>query len=165
MSADGPDLVIAGAGGGLAGALRAAELGLDVLVVEVSEHFRRGNNTSMSTAMVPGAGTRFQAAAGIDDSPDLYVSDIRGKTHGEAAPQPAEALAQVSAHNVQSDCWAAVKGSVYDLTGWIAQHPGGPEHIIPLCGTDATAAFTTQHDGQSLPNERLGQFKIGTLTT
>jgi len=101
MSAEGPDLVIAGAGGGLAGALRAAELGLDVLVVEVSEHFRRGNNTSMSTAMVPGAGTRFQAAAGIDDSPDLYVSDIRGKTHGEAAPQPAEALAQVSARLVE----------------------------------------------------------------
>jgi fumarate reductase flavoprotein subunit len=87
MSADGPDLVIAGAGGGLAGALRAAELGLDVLVVEVSEHFRRGNNTSMSTAMVPGAGTRFQEAAGIDDSPDLYVSDIMAKTHGEADRQ------------------------------------------------------------------------------
>jgi len=101
MSADGPDLVIAGAGGGLAGALRAAELGLDVLVVEVSEHFRRGNNTSMSTAMVPGAGTRFQAAAGIDDSPDLYVSDIMGKTHGEADRQPAEALAQVSARLVE----------------------------------------------------------------
>ena len=101
MSADGPDLVIAGAGGGLAGALRAAELGLDVLVVEVSEHFRRGNNTSMSTAMVPGAGTRFQAAAGIDDSPDLYVSDIKGKTHGEADQQPAEALAQVSARLVE----------------------------------------------------------------
>ena len=37
MSAEGPDLVIAGAGGGLAGALRAAELGLDVLVVELLE--------------------------------------------------------------------------------------------------------------------------------
>jgi fumarate reductase flavoprotein subunit len=101
MSAEGPDLVIAGAGGGLAGALRAAELGLDVLVVEVSEHFRRGNNTSMSTAMVPGAGTRFQRAEGIEDSPDLYLADIMAKTHGEAAQQPAEALAQVSARLVE----------------------------------------------------------------
>ena len=101
MSARGPDLVVAGAGGGLAGALRAAELGLDVLVVEVSEHFRRGNNTSMSTAMVPGAGTRFQRAEGIDDSPDLYVSDIQAKTHGEADRQPAEALAQVSPRLVE----------------------------------------------------------------
>ena len=101
MSADGPDLVIAGAGGGLVGALRAAQLGLDVLVVEVSEHFRRGNNTSMSTAMVPGAGTRFQAAAGIDDSPDHFVADVTGKTHGEADQQPAEALAQVSARLVE----------------------------------------------------------------
>jgi len=34
----GPDLVVAGAGGGLVAALRGAELGLDVLVVEVSVH-------------------------------------------------------------------------------------------------------------------------------
>ena len=101
MSAPGPDLVIAGAGGGLAAALRAAELGLDVLVVEVSEHFRRGNNTSMSTAMVPGAGTRFQRAEGIDDSPDLYLADIMAKTHDEADSQPAGALTQVSARLVE----------------------------------------------------------------
>ncbi|HEU4332780.1 MAG TPA: FAD-binding protein [Lapillicoccus sp.] len=101
MSDQGPDLVIAGAGGGLAGALRAAELGLDVLVVEVSEHFRRGNNTSMSTAMVPGAGTRFQRAEGIDDSPELYLSDIQAKTHGEASEQPATALTEVSARLVE----------------------------------------------------------------
>ena len=101
MSVEGPDLIIAGAGGGLAGALRAAELGLDVLVVEVSEHFRRGNNTSMSTAMVPGAGTRFQRAEGIDDSPELYLADIMAKTHDEADPQPAGALTQVSARLVE----------------------------------------------------------------
>ena len=50
MSETGPGMVVAGAGGGLAGALRAAQCGLDVLVVEASEHYRRGNNTSMSTA-------------------------------------------------------------------------------------------------------------------
>jgi len=101
VSPEGPDLVIAGAGGGLAGALRAAELGLDVLVVVVSEHFRRGNNTSMSTAMVPGAGTRFQRAEDIDDSPDLYLADIMAKTHNEADEQPAAALTQVSARLVE----------------------------------------------------------------
>ncbi len=101
MSADGPDLVVAGAGGGLAAALRAAELGLDVLVVEVSEHFRRGNNTSMSTAMVPGAGTRFQREAGLDDSPARFLADVMAKTHDEADPRLAAALTDVSARLVE----------------------------------------------------------------
>ncbi|MGY1721484.1 FAD-dependent oxidoreductase [Blastococcus sp. SYSU DS0533] len=101
MSDTGPDLVVAGAGGGLAAALRAAQHGLDVLVVEVSEHFRRGNNTSMSTAMIPGAGSRFQREAGIEDSPELYVEDIRRKTKGEADERLARALAEASAPLVE----------------------------------------------------------------
>ncbi|GAB3430266.1 FAD-dependent oxidoreductase [Actinophytocola sediminis] len=98
---DGPDLVVAGAGGGLAGALRAAELGLEVLVVEASEHFRRGNNTSMSTAMFPAAGTRWQRAAGVTDSPDLFDADIATKTKGTADVRLAAALTGVSARLVE----------------------------------------------------------------
>lgn len=97
----GVDLVVAGAGGGLAGALRAARHGLSVLVVEVSEHFRRGNNTSMSTAMIPGAGTHFQRAAQIQDSAEVFLADIVAKTHGEADPRLARALAEVSAPLVE----------------------------------------------------------------
>jgi len=93
---EGPDLVIAGAGGGLVGALRAAELGLQVLVVDTSPHFSRGNNTSMSTAMVPGAGTRWQAEAGIEDSPALFLADIAAKTKGQADVVLSSALANVS---------------------------------------------------------------------
>ncbi|MGH3366039.1 MAG: FAD-dependent oxidoreductase [Nocardioidaceae bacterium] len=93
---EGPDLVVAGAGGGLVAALRGAQLGLDVLVVECSEHFAHGNNTAMSTAMVPGAGTRWQADAGIDDSPDLFLADIVAKTKGQANEALARSLATVS---------------------------------------------------------------------
>lgn len=96
MSVGGPDLVVAGAGGGLVAALRAAQLGLDVLVVEVSEHFRRGNNTSMSTAMIPGAGSRFQRAAGIDDSPEQFFADVMRKTKGQADERLARTLTTVS---------------------------------------------------------------------
>ena len=97
----GPDLVVAGAGGGLAGGLRAAELGLDVLVLEVNEHFARSNNTAMSTAMVPGAGSRWQREVGIEDSPDQFVADINAKTNGEADEVLARALAEVSAPLVE----------------------------------------------------------------
>lgn len=98
---EGPDLVVAGAGGGLVAALRAAAQGLSVLVVERNESFAVGNNTAMSTAMVPGAGSRWQREAGIEDSPETYVVDIVAKTHGEADERLARALAEVSAPLVE----------------------------------------------------------------
>ncbi len=96
MSADGPDLVVAGAGGGLLAALRAARSGLQVLVVEASEHFRKGNNTAISTAMIPGVGSRWQAAAGVEDSVERFVGDVGRKTKGLGDLELAEALARVS---------------------------------------------------------------------
>ena len=101
MTVDGPDLVVAGAGGGLVGALRAASLGLSVLVVERNVHFAVGNNTAMSTAMVPGAGSRWQREAGVEDSAETFVADIMAKTHGEANGELAAALAGVSARLVE----------------------------------------------------------------
>jgi fumarate reductase flavoprotein subunit len=98
---DGVDLVVAGAGGGLLGALRAAAHGLSVLVVERNEHFAVGNNTAMSTAMVPGAGSRWQREAGLEDSPKRFLDDIMAKTGGEADPVVARALADVSAPLVE----------------------------------------------------------------
>lgn len=98
---EGPDLVIAGAGGGLVGALRASSHGLTVLVVERNESFAVGNNTAMSTAMIPGAGTRWQREASLDDSPETFLVDILAKTHGEADERLARALASVSAPLVE----------------------------------------------------------------
>jgi cytochrome b involved in lipid metabolism len=72
-------------------------------------------------------------------------------------------MTQVATHNTSASCWAAVSGSVYDLTAWIGEHPGGRDRIIGLCGTDATAAFAAQHRGQGEPAEELTRFKIGTL--
>ncbi|MFJ8927479.1 FAD-binding protein [Streptomyces sp. NPDC102364] len=95
------DLVVAGAGGGLAGALKAAEAGLSVLVVDPDEQFLRGNNTSMSTAMIPGAGSRWQRAEGVEDSPEQFLADITAKTHGTADPVLAGALARISAPLVE----------------------------------------------------------------
>ena len=82
-----------------------------------------------------------------------------------ASTQQSYTLAQVQQHNTASDCWAAINGGVYNLTDWISQHPGGPERITPLCGTDASAAFNGQHSGQSKPESTLTQFYIGELAS
>ncbi|NIL74096.1 FAD-binding protein [Rhodococcus sp. B10] len=114
MSENGPDLVVAGAGGGLVAALRAAERGLDVVVVEASEHFKRGNNTAMSTAMIPGAGSRWQRDAGIGDTPQNFVDDVMRKTKGTADERLTAALADVSA----------------PLVEWLADHLRIPLELV-----------------------------------
>ena len=125
------DLVVAGAGGGLTAAIRAAELGLDVLVVDSDPNFRRGNNTSMSTAMIPGPGSRFQVAAGIDDSPERFVADIARKTGGSADVRVATALADVGA----------------ELVEWLADHVGMPIELP----TDFTYPGHSEPRVHSLP--------------
>ena len=129
MNGIGPDLVVAGAGGGLVAALRAAERGLDVLVVEASEHFRRGNNTSMSTAMIPGVGTRWQRAAGIEDSADTFVEDVRRKTKGQGDLRLARALAEVSVPMLE---WLA---DAQDLPLEIVTDFHYPGHDVDRCHT------------------------------
>ncbi|MFA4931034.1 MAG: cytochrome b5-like heme/steroid binding domain-containing protein [Patescibacteria group bacterium] len=52
---------------------------------------------------------------------------------------------EVAGHNLANDCWVIIKDKVYDVTDFIAVHPGGPEAIIPNCGTEATTVFTTRN--------------------
>ncbi len=125
----GPDLVVAGAGGGLVAALRAAELGLDVLVVEASERFAHGNNTSMSTAMVPGAGSRWQAAAGIDDCAEQFARDVEHKTGGQADQPLTAALTGVSGRLVE---WLADAAGLPMSLVTDFDYPG---HSRPRCHT------------------------------
>lgn len=72
-------------------------------------------------------------------------------------------MADVAAANSPGKCWSVVDGKVYNLTSWIAQHPGGPDNIISMCGKDASAAYNMQHGGQRRPEQMLTQFEIGTL--
>lgn len=72
-------------------------------------------------------------------------------------------FAQVRTHNSASSCYTTIHGSVYDVTSWIDQHPGGAQAILSLCGTDGSAAFDAQHGGQRRPEAELASFKIGTL--
>ncbi|WP_420565110.1 FAD-binding protein [Thalassobaculum sp.] len=69
------DLLVIGAGAcGLAGAIAAHDSGISVAIVE--KLARPGGNSSLSTGSVPGAGSRFQRDAGIEDAPDRLVADL-----------------------------------------------------------------------------------------
>ena len=85
-----------------------------------------------------------------------------------AGPSPSSSagvtMAEIAQHNSPTDCWSAVNGNAYDLTSWIAAHPGGQSVILGMCGTDASAAFTAQHGGQRKPEQELANFVIGPVT-
>ena len=82
---------------------------------------------------------------------------VWGGTASEGAPEESDPA-------VPEESEAAIDGNVYDLTEWIGQHPGGSQRILPLCGTDATAAFSAQHGGQARPASELATFFLGPLT-
>ena len=72
-------------------------------------------------------------------------------------------LADVAKHAGASSCWSTINGKVYDLTSWIDEHPGGPEDILSICGSDGSAAFNAQHGGERQPAAMLATFYIGDL--
>jgi cytochrome b involved in lipid metabolism len=78
-------------------------------------------------------------------------------------PSGSYTMTDVKAHSTASDCWTAISGKVYDVSGYQDKHPGGAKHIENLCGTDGTAYFGDEHGTQGRPNSILAGFQIGTL--
>jgi fumarate reductase flavoprotein subunit len=92
-------VVVIGAGAtGLSAALAASDGGAEVLVIERDS--TPLGSTAMSTGLIPAAGTREQAAAGIEDSPQRFVDDILAKTKGKTDPAFARVLAEESAETI-----------------------------------------------------------------
>ncbi len=76
------DIAVLGAGGaGLSAAISAAQRGLNLVLFEKGREC--GGNTSRSVGSIPGAGSRLQGAAGIEDSPELFFSDVEAQTKGQ----------------------------------------------------------------------------------
>lgn len=73
--------------------------------------------------------------------------------------------AEVSQHNTASDCWTIINGKVYNLTSFIASHPGGQSAITSICGIDGSSAFNAMHLGNGTVNTALASLYIGDLAT
>jgi len=106
-------LLIVGAGAaGLCAALAAKEAGVEPVVIE-RDAIPTGS-TALSAGLIPAAGTRFQVAKGISDSPQLLAADIQRKAHAEADPAVVEAVAQNSG----------------PLIEWLADRYGFPFDVV-----------------------------------
>lgn len=71
----------------------------------------------------------------------------------------------VAEHNSEASAWIAVGGTVYDVTDFVAKHPGGKELLLLCVGRDATDLFNSYHPFTAKPRAVLKKFAIGTLAT
>lgn len=105
------------------------------------------------------------AAQAEDENSDTDESTT-DDSEAEGEPEPSDevlTMDQVEENDSPDSCWAVMDGTVYDLTDWIDNHPGGADRIEGLCGTDAADAFDAQHGGDERPETQLAEFEIGTL--
>lgn len=107
------ETLIVGAGAcGMVAALAAEEAGQEVLLVEADAV--PSGSTALSAGLIPAAGTRFQAEAGIEDTPALFAQDIQAKAHDENDPALVTALTEQA-------------GAVIE---WLADRHGLPFSVV-----------------------------------
>ena len=70
---------------------------------------------------------------------------------------------QIASHSTANDCWTLIDTTVYDLSSYANEHPGGAGNITALCGVDATSAFAGQHGFTGVPANVLAPMAIGSL--
>ncbi|KAG0049150.1 hypothetical protein BGZ83_006008 [Gryganskiella cystojenkinii] len=73
-------------------------------------------------------------------------------------------FAELSQHNSKDNLLLALHGKVYDVTGFIDEHPGGEEVLIDEAGKDATESFEdVGHSDEA--REIMSKLYVGELKT
>ena len=104
----------------------------------------------------------LESADALQDTNELTDRNTTAET---AAPvkDGVYTAEEIATHNSKESCWSSINGSVYDLTSWIPNHPGGEQGILRICGIDGTEKFIGKHGGAERQATILAGFKIGTL--
>lgn len=71
--------------------------------------------------------------------------------------------AEIIQHNHRNNCWIILFNKVYDITDFIAQHPGGAEILLSRAGEDASSFFQTRHGRNNRLYKSLDRYCIGEL--
>ncbi len=141
-----------------------AMCGVDATTAFRSQHGLMGPEANRLATFRIGSLSTPKTAFTVAAVPSAVASVAAAPKPASAATPPANITytnAQVAAHGTVSACWTVVNKSVYNVTTWIARHPGGGKAIAAMCGANATAAFTSRHGSASSASTMLQAFRIG----
>ncbi len=96
-------------------------------------------------------GLGFVLLGGDDEDTSSTSQTSETETNEEPSDIEAFTAAQVTEHATEDDCWMIINDNVYDLTSYVAEHPG-EEEILRGCGIDGTSLFTsrTTEEGETV---------------
>jgi flavocytochrome c len=69
-----------------------------------------------------------------------------GETTSKQEARRSVSQDELAFHKSSDDCWVSIKGTVYDFTDFLEEHPAGAESILKLGGTEGAAAFFEVHN-------------------
>ncbi|XP_053277611.1 cytochrome b5 isoform X1 [Pleuronectes platessa] len=90
------------------------------------------------------------------------ASNSNAEVNGEIVESDVKyyTLEEIREHNMSSDSWLIIHDKVYDITGFLEEHPGGEEVLLEQAGSDATESF--EDVGHSTDaREMLEQYLVG----
>jgi fatty acid desaturase/predicted heme/steroid binding protein len=86
------------------------------------------------------------------------------KAESNAKSNPREITPSLLATKTSVDeCWIAYEGGVYDVTHWLAKHPGGIRSIMSASGSDASSVMKSLHTPSTLVTFMKRIRKVGVL--
>ena len=82
---------------------------------------------------------------------------------GKQGVLPMYTLAEVAKHSSVDDLWVVIDGLAYDLTTFVARHPGGVRPLRCMAGKDCTDVFANYHAAR-VYRQLLPQCLVGEVT-
>ncbi|KAJ7096720.1 oxidoreductase [Mycena belliarum] len=75
----------------------------------------------------------------------------------------------VATHSASGSCWLSRRGKVYDVSGFINDHPGGDDIILKYAGKDVEGAMAgkdgEEHEHSDSAYDMLEEYQVGKLGT
>jgi len=134
-----------------------------------------GNSLLECTVFGHHVGLTVPTKATLKNSPAIASSPENRASAAAASPENTASAAaapatskriitkeELAAAVKQGKQWLALYGKVYDVTDYLEEHPGGPEAITDVAGTDSTETFETVHNKELLDSmgfEPVGDFQ------
>lgn len=115
-----------------------------------------------STTAATGPKIHEKVASLKNDSSSTVRSAV-STSPGNALTVRTYSSEEVAKHTSDTDCWVVLEGHVYDVTGFLSDHPGGKKAIMLYAGKDATKEFAMLHKPNILTKYAV-EYKLGPLS-